>query len=785
MKYLKSWLQDYIEEPLPADAVIVETLNKKAFEVEEVTTKDGDTIFDIKVLPNRAHDALGHKGMAYELCADLNLTRKDGVYKIDSDKKVPSVKVEIDDAKACTRFMSVRIDNVKVGKSPKFIKERLEAIGQRSINNIVDITNYVQFSLNKPMHAYDARSIDGILRTRFAQKDEMLTTLDDQELKLNTKTLVIADDKKTLGLAGIKGGKYSGIADDTTSVILESANFAPGMIRKTAEKYGYKTDASKRFENGIANALVEDGLIMTASLIKEHCGTKTKTKISEVTDVYPKSDMPYHVGISSSEVNAILGSTYSDKEIEGTLATLNFTWTKVIPEEVIITLANHAVGAPYHLGSSVRYDAPTTFDCSSFTSWLYVHSGVGIPRMSIDQYVFSKRIEAGDLQVGDLIFANNDIDKVYTSSIEFLPGTAVPSGINHVGIYIGGGNVAHATSMYGKVVIENLGTSPRFVHTVGYGRVVENPKEERYVVTIPSERLDIRIKEDLAEEIGRIIGFDKISPSLPKITRTGLPHKRMFYENKIKNILIAHGYSEIYTYTFGNVGEVKLVKGLASDKEKLRTNLGAGVVNALTMNLHNAPLLATDTMRVFEFGNVFTKDAETRHLSLAIDDGRKKSLFSEEVDFVLAAIKKAIGAQMIHCDMVSPKPYCIEINFDELIESLPEPTTYESIAPTTTFSHYTPISTYPFIARDIAMWVPTSTTWESVNDFLVQKLNPLIVRVYLFDTFTKKGEDGVEKKSIAFRMVYQSYEKTLTDEEVNAIHDEITKKLIKKGYEIR
>ncbi len=647
MKYLKSWLQDYIEESLPKDEVIKDILNKKAFEVEEVISLEGDTVFDIKVLPNRAHDALGHKGMAYELCADLGLTRKEINYSIEEDEKTHSPKVEIDDAKFCTRFMSVRIDNVKVGKTPKVIKERLEAIGQRSINNIVDITNYVQFSLNKPMHAYDARSIEGTLRTRFAEKDETLITLDDKELKLNTKTLVIADDKKVLGLAGIKGGKYSGIEDDTVSVILESANFAPSLIRKTAEKYGYKTDASKRFENGIANSLVEAGLLMTASLIKEHCGTKTKTKISKVTDIYPKKDDSHSVEVRENEINEILGTRYSGKEIETAFKKLAFE------------------------------------------------------------------------------FVNKD------------------------GVFN---------------------------------------------VTIPDERLDIRIKEDVVEEVGRIIGFDTITPSLPKLNRLGLPHKRMFYENKIKSILATHGFSEIYTYTFGNVGEVKLVKGLAGDKEKLRMNLGSGVLNALSMNLHNAPILATDTVRVFEFGNVFTKDSspghelassESRHLALAIDDGRKKSLFTEEVDFVLAAVKKAIGAEKVHCDTMSAKPYCIEIDFDALIAPLPEPSIYEPITTPSVFSSYTSISPYPFIARDIAMWVPSQTTWESINDFLVQNLNPLIVRIYPFDTFIKKGEDGVERKSIAFRMVYQSYDRTLTDDEVNVINDEITKKLIKKGYEIR
>lgn len=781
MKYLKSWLQDYVEEHLPADAVIIDALNKKAFEVEGTETKGVDTIFDIKVLPNRAHDALGHVGMARELATDLALTFKLPVFSYESVPTLSKPQVEIDDIKACTRFMSVRVDGVKVTETPQLIKERLEAIGQRSINNIVDITNYVQFTLNKPMHAYDARSIEGTLRARSAHADEVLTTLDDKELALNTKTLVIADDKKVLGLAGIKGGKFSGVKDDTTSVIIESANFAPALIRKTAEKYGYKTDASRRFENGIANSLVEDGLTMTVALLKEFCGAEVT--VSEVVDIYPKHDTPYYVGVSLSEVNAVLGGEYKEKVVLSAFKKLGFEYKKLVPHDYIEALYPKLIGATYKNPSSMREDAPNAFSCSSLVSYLY--RGVWMPSISIDKYVFSKKISKDDLRFGDLIFTNSGEGHIYYESLEFLRGTKVEEGIDHVGMYLGDNKVLHATKVKGEVLVEGIEAFSTSRTIVGYGRILEDMHEERYVITVPNERLDIRSKEDLIEEAGRIIGYDTLTPTLPSLSRTGLPHKRMYYENKIKNVLVAHGFSEIYTYTFGNIGVVKLTKGLAKDKEKLRTNLGAGVLNALSMNLHNVPLLAIDTVRIFEFGNVFTNDSETRHLSIAIDDGKKKSLFTDEVDFALAAIKKSLGAEKIHCDTVSSKPYCIEINFDELIKNLPDPTTYEPINTSTTFSAFTPLSVYPFITRDVAMWVPTSTTWESVHAFLVQDAHSLITRMYLFDTFTKKGDDGVERKSIAFRIVFQSYEKTLTDEEVNSVMEPITKSLLDKGYEIR
>ena len=208
------------------------TVTLNAFEIEEAENLGSDTMLDIKVLPNRAHDALGHRGMASDICALVGNTfeDKEEYFHGEGDALVQSPIITTEDAKACTRFMSVRIDGVQVAESPDWLKEKLQAIGQKSINSIVDITNYVQFAINKPMHAYDASLIAGnTLVARFAREGEKLTTLDDKDLTLDGKTLVIADTEKPLGLAGIKGGKFSGISASTTSVILESANFNPTL----------------------------------------------------------------------------------------------------------------------------------------------------------------------------------------------------------------------------------------------------------------------------------------------------------------------------------------------------------------------------------------------------------------------------------------------------------------------------------------------------------------------------------------------------------------------------
>jgi phenylalanyl-tRNA synthetase beta subunit len=198
----------------------------------------------------------------------------------------------------------------------------------------------------------------------------------------------------------------------------------------------------------------------------------------------------------------------------------------------------------------------------------------------------------------------------------------------------------------------------------------------------------------------------------------------------------------------------------------------------------NAPLMKLETIKMYEFGNIFTKDSERRHFALCIDDGKKKTSFTEEVEMLLGEIKRTLGVETIEYETVSSKPYVIEVDFDTLIQTLPEPTGYEPLIQNPLSSSYKTISPYPFITRDIAMWVSDSTTWESVATLCAQVGNPLVVRVDLFDEFSKEI-DGVKKTSFAFRLVFQSFEKTLTDEEVNNMMEPYYKVFKENGYEIR
>ena len=211
----------------------------------------------------------------------------------------------------------------------------------------------------------------------------------------------------------------------------------------------------------------------------------------------------YRVGLSESDVS------------EEVLKKSGFVYKRVSPREEMVASARSVIGKPYKRGASVLKDAPNAFDCSSLVAWSAVEAGLSIPRVAIDQFVFSNRIKKEDLESGDLVFSNTgliihtegsyysqvlnkEVEEVpiRTETLEYSPGTKVPEGVDHVGIYIGDGEVLHATTRSG-VVIERLDVSSGFKNIVGYGRIINN-SDKRFVVEIPSEKTELRDSQKLA-----------------------------------------------------------------------------------------------------------------------------------------------------------------------------------------------------------------------------------------------------------------------------------------------
>src|SRR5476649_2748772 len=206
-----------------------------------------DTILDVEITPNRS-DLLGHYGLAREIAA---LTQKPlRALEIAEPRTANGSAVQISAPNECSFYSARRIENITVGPSPDWLRARLESVGLRAINSIVDITNFVMLEIGQPLHAFDADKLQGGINVRLAQPNEKFLALDGRTYSLDTDNLVIADDARAVGIAGVMGGEDTGVTETTKNVLLESAYFRPGSVRRTARKLNLPSDSSYRFERG-------------------------------------------------------------------------------------------------------------------------------------------------------------------------------------------------------------------------------------------------------------------------------------------------------------------------------------------------------------------------------------------------------------------------------------------------------------------------------------------------------------------------------------------------------
>jgi phenylalanyl-tRNA synthetase beta chain len=301
-----------------------------------------------------------------------------------------------------------------------------------------------------------------------------------------------------------------------------------------------------------------------------------------------------------------------------------------------------------------------------------------------------------------------------------------------------------------------------------------------FAVTPPFERLDVRIKEDVIEEVGRIYGYEHIAPvSLPRANWSPAIHKMFYYKHRIGKLLQQQGFSEVYTYAFMNKGDIMLQNPLASDKNFLRGNLADGLEQSMQTNTHNKDLLGLYDIRIFETGKVFAPQ-ETTRLGLAVAGTNAEIILRRAIQL----LQEDLNGNEIQ-PLVTKAPAenyaLVEIDLDALTSVLPEPTAYEASEPLREVVKYKKISPYPFVLRDIAVWVPKIVHAEDVFMAIKKEAGDLFTMGTHFDTFLKG-----DKASYAFRLVFQSPKKTLTDEEVNSIMDQITKSLHDHaGWEVR
>jgi phenylalanyl-tRNA synthetase beta chain len=294
------------------------TLGATVFKIEN------DEVFEIGLTPNRA-DAMSHLGTARDLRAGLIQTGisveliTPSVTNFRVDKRTLKIDVDVKDIQLAPRYCGLTISGITVKESPEWLKNRLKAIGINPKNNIVDVTNYVLHDLGQPLHAFDAAKINGKILVQTLPAGTKFTTLDDVERTLHEEDLMICDEKGPLCIAGVFGGKKSGVTDRTTSIFLESAYFNPVSIRKSAKRHQLNTDASFRFERGIDPTITEYALKRAALLIQEVAGGEIT---SDIVDIYQKKIEDFTVFLNFNNVSRIIGQELPKDTIKQILASL-------------------------------------------------------------------------------------------------------------------------------------------------------------------------------------------------------------------------------------------------------------------------------------------------------------------------------------------------------------------------------------------------------------------------------------------------------------------------------
>lgn len=648
MKVVHSWLKEYVGDALPEAERVEELFNFHAFEVEEVTEVEGEQVIDVDVLPNRSSDCLCHRGLARELATILDVElANDPLQQEPEIQYTKDISVNISDQDACPRFTASLVTGIKVGPSPKWLQQRLQALGQRPINNVVDATNYVMYAIGQPLHAYDAElfpKVDGQWRfgVRYARAEETVSLLaeggkeEDRVVELTGTELLIVDESSDtpIGLAGVKGGRFAGVHEGTTSIIIEAAHFDPIITRKTARRLGIVIDASKRFENEPSRELPLCAQSDIVKLITEIAGGTYEGTV----DLYCVEQEQTPVTVHVERVNSLLGLSLSAQQIK----------------DIIL-----------RTGSTITED-------------------------------------------------NTD-------------------------------------------------------------------SQGSFVAVGPWERTDLTIEEDFIEEVGRIHGLDAIESVVPEQVPLTELNAKQYYSEAVRTILLERGFNEVITSSFHKKGKLQLRNALASDKSYLRPNLRKNLDTTLDANFVHTDLLGVTDIRVFEIGTVFekTEDSVTEHVSLALGVRSKGSGYSSKDDAPLQEAVEALSTVLGDDLDWQIEKGVAELNLTPIFAKLPTPDVYAPLGerkPT----QFRPISPYPAVARDIALWVPQDAEAHIIMEVLAEVVGGLCVRIDLFDEFSKD-----DRRSLAFRIVFQSEARTLTDSEVNIIMDKLYKRAVEQGWEVR
>ncbi len=630
-----------------------------------------EDILDFEITPNRP-DCLSMEGLGREVAVSLHTEFKNPrknieEKKVENKEELEGLRVKIEAPDLCYRYIARMVKNVKIGASPTWLKKRLAACGVRSINNIVDITNYVMLEMGQPMHAFDINSIEGKeIIVRRAKKEETIVTLDDQARTLSEEMLVIADAKKPVAIAGVMGGQNSEIEKDTTTVVFESAVFNGASVRMTAKKVGLRTEASSRYEKGLSAENAIRAVNRAVELV-EMVGAGES--IEGMIDVYPTKQSVHQVELDVKRINGLIGLEIPEQDMISTLEKLGMKVEKgMVTAPYFRTDIEHVADLAEEVLRFYGYDKlPTTLIKADTTL------GVKTKKQKMEDDIKQLLVNSGLSQICTYGFlTSEDLEK---SEVEL---------------------------------------SDEVIH-------IKNPLSEDYTImrtsTIPSMMQALAFNASKKNK----------EVELFEIART--------YKNKnqvIEQEEVPEEDSIITIGMYGKNADFYVLKGMVENIMKT-----AGVARY-------------DVVR--EENNKSYHPGKTANLKVGVD--------------VIATFGEVHPMVLENYD-ISQKVVLAEVNLEKMVK----------YAKTT--KKYVEIPKFPALTRDIAVVVNEEVEVAQIEKIIQKSGKKLLESMELFDVY-RDAKLGENKKSVAYALTFRIKERTLTDEEVNEVMEQMLHNLEKE-----
>ncbi len=634
-----------------------------------------DAILDVTSTANRA-DALSMVGIAREVAALLGKEVRLPLATTDFQPKAANW-VTVEDPKSCPAYIGTLIKGVKVAPSPEWLKRRVEAAGMRSINNIVDITNYILLEWGQPLHAFDADTLaDGLkIGVRFANPDQKIKTLDQCDRHLTAQNLLITSGDKPIAIAGVMGGAETEVSDQTTNIVLEAALFTQVTTRRSARAQGLRTEASARYERGVNQAAIEAASAKAVQMIIEMAGGE----VIEQSIVDARSQEVRVIDLRLTKVWQVLGEV--DREDEETLALLS----EAEVEQTLKVLSFELVKQPIEEGS--------------YATW----------KVTVPPYRYADIEREIDLV--------EEIARIYgyDKFVETLPARTE---FGFLSADQEGGRMIRAA-----------------FRAVGLNEVMHMS------LCSPTEAHQVTINNPVAIEYGALRS-DLIA---------NLIESCAFNINQGNGILNGFEIGRVFWLDEAGSDETDRIAGIFGGDP----TVGTWQHESKPMNFYEAKGLLDSV-----FHNLcVTVEYQPDQKDLRLHPGRTASLWiSGERLGTFGQLHPQLRAEKELPDEI----YAFELDFYTLLDAM-----MQKSIPT-----FHPFSTYPSSDRDIAFFAPLKFTVADIQRSITHVGGELLDSVTLFDQYIGKGvPEG--SRSLAFRLVYRASDRTLTDADINPIHQKV------------